>query len=64
ECGPGQNLADRDRNRPGCPSLDKAVHVLPYRVFVCRSGKEADRVFGRVPESRTLRIAEGSVNAA
>jgi quercetin dioxygenase-like cupin family protein len=30
EYGPRQNLAEWDWNRPGCRSLDKVAHVLPY----------------------------------
>jgi len=49
ECGPRENLADRDWNRPGCRSMDKAVHVLPYRVSLLRPplGKGSPREFGK-----------------
>ena len=49
ECGPRENLADRDWNRPGCRSMDKAVHVLPYRVSHLREplGKGSPRESGK-----------------
>src|SRR5580693_7650401 len=49
ECGPTENLADRDWNRPGCRSMDKAVHVLPYRVSLLRPplGKGSPRESGK-----------------
>jgi hypothetical protein len=48
ECGPRENVADRDWNRPGCRSMDKAVHVLPYRVSYLRLplGNGCPRVSG------------------
>jgi hypothetical protein len=50
ECGPRENLADWDWNRPGCRSMDmdKAVHVLPYRVSDLRAplGKGSPRESG------------------
>jgi hypothetical protein len=62
EYGPRQNLAEWDWNRPGCRSLDKVAHVLPYshlRVPLGR-GSRADGM----PESGTLGAAGLSVNAA
>jgi hypothetical protein len=46
--------------------MDKAVHVLPYRVSCLRPplGKGSPRESDKDPESRTLGAAELSVNAA
>ena len=37
KCRPRENFADRDWNRPGCRSMDNAIHVLPYRVSALRA---------------------------
>src|ERR1700730_4043735 len=60
ECGPRENLADRDCNRPDCWSMDKAVHVLPSRVspYV----RPLRRPARWMPQSCTLGAAEPSVN--
>ena len=65
ECGPRENLAEWDWNRPGCRSMDKASHVLPYRVSHLRAplGKGARASPARMPESCTLLAAELPVNA-
>ncbi len=48
ECGPRENLAEWDWNRPDCRSMDKAVHVLPYKVSRLRAplGKGSPRESG------------------
>jgi hypothetical protein len=57
ECGPKENLAEWDWKRPGCRSMDKASHVLPYRVShlrapfgkgrPCESGEDAGKTHPR-----------------
>jgi hypothetical protein len=57
ECGPRENLAEWDWKRPGCRSMDKASHVLPYRVShlrapfgkrrPCESGEDAGKTHPR-----------------
>jgi hypothetical protein len=66
ECQPWENFADGNWNRPGCRSMDKAVHVLPYRVSRLRPplGNGSPCESGRMRESRTLGTADLSVNAA
>ena len=66
ECGPRENLAEWDWKRPGCRSMDKASHVLPYRASHLRApfGKGRPCESGEMPERRTLGAAALSVNAA
>jgi hypothetical protein len=57
KCGPRKNLAVWDWKRPGCRSMDKASHVLPYRVShlrapfgkrrPCESGEDAGKTHPR-----------------
>jgi len=61
ECQPWENFADGNWNRPGCRSMDKAVHVLPYKVSRLRP--PLARVRRGCGKSRTLGAAEQSVNA-
>jgi len=52
KCQPRENLAEWDWNRPSCRSMDKAVHVLPYRVSHLRAplGKGRPRASGEDAE--------------
>ena len=61
ECQPRENFADGNWNRPGCGGMDKAVHVLPYKVSHVRAplGKGSPRECGEdagKPHPRGRRI--------
>jgi hypothetical protein len=68
ECGPKENLAGGDWNRPGCRSMDKAAHVLPHwdrSLALARAARKRKLCTNRAHgEGHTLGAVGMSVNAA